>query len=89
MRRREFLTFLGAAAPWPLAVRAQQAPRPRRIGILMPYPPSDRAWQSRVAAFRQELQRLGWAAGGNIELDERWTTDDMDLCGPMPPTWWS
>jgi ABC-type uncharacterized transport system substrate-binding protein len=78
MRRREFIAGLGGAA-WPLAVRAQQAPRPRRIGILMPYPPTDRAWQSRVDAFRQELQRLGWAPGGNIELDERWTTDNMDL----------
>jgi ABC-type uncharacterized transport system substrate-binding protein len=51
----------------------------RRIGILMPFPPSDSEWQSRVGALRQELQRLGWTRGGNIEFDERWTTDNMDL----------
>ena len=80
MRRREFITLLGGAAgAWPLAVRAQQAPRLRRIGILMPYPPSDAEWQSRVGTLRQELQRLGWTRGGNIEFDERWTTDNMDL----------
>jgi putative tryptophan/tyrosine transport system substrate-binding protein len=79
VRRREFIAGLGGASAWPLAARAQQAPRPRRIGILMPYSPADKAWQSRVGAFRQELQRLGWTLGGNIELDERWTTDNMDL----------
>jgi putative tryptophan/tyrosine transport system substrate-binding protein len=78
MRRREFIAGLGAAA-WPLAVRAQQAPRLRRVGILMPYPPNDTLWQSRVGALRQELQRLGWTRGDNIEFDERWTTDNMDL----------
>jgi putative tryptophan/tyrosine transport system substrate-binding protein len=79
IRRREFITLLGGAASWPLAARAQQAPRLRRVGILMPFPPSDSEWQSRVGALRQELQRLGWTPGGNIEFDERWTTDNMDL----------
>jgi putative tryptophan/tyrosine transport system substrate-binding protein len=80
MQRREFLGVLGgAAATWPLAAQAQQADRVRRVGILMPYPPSDNVWQSRVGALRQELQRLGWTRGGNIEFDERWTTDNMDL----------
>jgi putative ABC transport system substrate-binding protein len=79
MKRREFITLLGGAAAWPLAARAQQAPRLRRIGIFMPYSPSDAEWQSRVGAFRQELQRLGWTRGSNIEFDERWTTDNMDL----------
>jgi putative ABC transport system substrate-binding protein len=78
MRRREFIAGLGAAA-WPLAARAQQPPRRRRIGILMPYPPSDAISQSRVGAFREELQRLGWTRGSNVEIDERWTTDNMDL----------
>jgi putative tryptophan/tyrosine transport system substrate-binding protein len=78
MRRREVITLLGgAAAAWPVAVRAQ--PRPKRIGILMPFPPTDAESRSRVDALRQELQRLGWTAGGNIEFDERWTTDNMDL----------
>jgi putative tryptophan/tyrosine transport system substrate-binding protein len=80
MRRRDFITLLsGTAASWPLAARAQQASRPQRVGILMPYSPSDSAWQLRVGALRQELQRLGWTRGANIEFDERWTTDNMDL----------
>jgi putative ABC transport system substrate-binding protein len=79
MRRRQFITLLGGATAWPFAARAQQAPRLRRVGILMPFPPSDSEWQSRVGALRQELQRLGWTRGGNIEFDERWTTDNMDL----------
>jgi len=80
MKRREFITLLGgAAATWPLVAQAQQTPRLRRVGILMPYLPTDTEWQSRVGALRQELQRLGWTRGGNIEFDERWTTDNMDL----------
>src|SRR5215831_6600464 len=80
LQRREFITLLGsAAAGWPVAARAQQTPRLRRVGILMPFFPTDTEWQSRVGALRQELQRLGWTRGGNIEFDERWTTDNMDL----------
>jgi putative ABC transport system substrate-binding protein len=80
MRRRDFITLLsGTAASWPLAARAQQASRLQRVGILMPFSPSDSAWQLRVDALRQELQRLGWTRGANIEFDERWTTDNMDL----------
>ena len=80
MRRRSFITLIGgAAAAWPLHVIAQQSDRIRRIGILMPYPPSDAEMQSRVGALRQELQRLGWTRGVNIEFDERWTTDNLDL----------
>jgi putative ABC transport system substrate-binding protein len=58
MRRREFIMFLGAAA-WPLAARAQQPERMRRIGVLMGYAESDREGQAFVAAFREELQQLG------------------------------
>jgi putative tryptophan/tyrosine transport system substrate-binding protein len=80
VKRREFITLLGGAtAAWPLAARAQRGERTRRIGILMPYPPTDAENRSRVDALRQELQRLGWTPGGNIEFDERWTTDNMDL----------
>jgi putative tryptophan/tyrosine transport system substrate-binding protein len=79
MRRREFIAGIGGAAAWPLASRAQRAPWLRRVGILMPFSPSDAVWQSRVGALREELQRLGWTRGGNIEFDERWTTDNMDL----------
>ena len=80
MRRREFITLLGgAAAVWPVGARAQQADRVRRIAILMPYLPTDLEVQARVQAFREELTRLGWTRDRNIQFDERWTTDNMDL----------
>ena len=76
MRRRDFITLIGgAAAAWPLAAQAQQA---RRVGILMPYPENEPDIQARVRAFKQELQRLGWAEGSKIEFDERWATDNME-----------
>jgi putative ABC transport system substrate-binding protein len=79
MRRREFITLLGgAAAAWPLAARAQQgAGRMRRVGIVMPYPKGDAEYEVRAGALRQELGKLGWTEGSNIQFDERWTTDDM------------
>src|SRR5262245_12300744 len=79
MKRREFITFLGSAVAWPLAARAQQGERVRRIGILMPYAASDTEIQSHLRAFRQELQKLGWTEGRNIQFDEHWTGDDMNL----------
>jgi ABC-type uncharacterized transport system substrate-binding protein len=80
MRRREFITLLGGTvAAWPLAVRAQQGERMRRIGILMPYPPRDAVMQERVRAFREELRKRGWASGVNVQFDERWMGDNMDL----------
>src|SRR5262245_60927109 len=80
MQRREFITFLsGAVATWPLVARAQQGERMRRVGILMPFSPSDREIQNRVQAFKEELKNRGWTAGANVQFDERWTTDNMDL----------
>src|SRR5262245_15535769 len=80
MQRREFITFLsGAVAAWPLVARAQQGERMRRVGILMPFFPSDREIQNRVQAFKDELKNRGWTAGANVQFDERWTTDNMDL----------
>jgi len=79
MRRREFITLLGGAAAWPLAARAQQGERLRRIGILMPFPPTNAEAQARVRAFREELRKRGWATGVNAQFDERWTGDNMDL----------
>jgi len=80
MRRREFITLLcGATAAWPLAARAQQPERMRRIGVLMPYPPGDADVQERVRAFREERRKRGWASGVNTQFDERWTGDNMDL----------
>jgi putative ABC transport system substrate-binding protein len=73
MKRRDFITLIGgAAAAWPLAVRAQQADRMRRIGALMAYPESDAEGPIRIAAFREELQKLGWTEGRNVRSDIRW-----------------
>ena len=75
MRRREFITLLGgAAAAWPLAARAQQPDRMRRIGVLMGFAESDPEAQAWIAAFREGLQKLGWAEGRNIRIDTRWAT---------------
>jgi ABC-type uncharacterized transport system substrate-binding protein len=80
MRRREFITLLGGAAVvWPLTARAQQGERVRRIGILMPFLPTNAEMQARVRVFREELRKRGWAAGVNVQFDERWTTDNMDV----------
>jgi putative ABC transport system substrate-binding protein len=78
--RRKFLATLGgAAATWPIAARSQQGERVRRIGILMPYPPTNAEMQARVRAFREELRKRGWAASVNAQFDERWTSDNMEL----------
>src|SRR5215470_12670350 len=77
--RRKFLATLGGAAAWPLAARAQQAERVRRIAILMPFLPTNAEAQARVRAFREELRKRGWAAEVNAQFDERWTGDNMDL----------
>jgi putative ABC transport system substrate-binding protein len=79
MRRREFITLLGgAAAAWPLAARAQQGDRVRRIGMLMNLSESESRSQRRVAAFRQGLQELGWVEGRNVRIDARWGAGDPD-----------
>ena len=77
MRRREFITLLGgAAAAWPLTVRAQQAERMRRIGVLMYWAADDAEKQARLAAFTQALKQLGWSDGRNLQIDTRWATAD-------------
>src|SRR5262249_19382015 len=63
IRRRQFITLLGGAAAWPLAAHAQQPERVGRIGVLMAYAQNDREYQSYLAAFREELQKLGWTEG--------------------------
>ena len=68
--RREFITLLGgAAAAWPLAARAQQPERMRRIGVLMNFAADDPEGQARLAAFLQGLQELGWTDGRNVRID--------------------
>jgi putative ABC transport system substrate-binding protein len=79
LRRRQFITLPGGVVAWPLAARGQQTDRVRRIGILMPFPPTNAEAQARVRAFREELRKRGWAAGVNAQFDERWTGDNMDL----------
>jgi putative ABC transport system substrate-binding protein len=77
--RREFIVTLGGVAvALPLAARAQQHDPMRRVGILMPYAKGGAEWDARILAFKQELEKLGWADGRNIQFDERWTTDNMD-----------
>jgi ABC-type uncharacterized transport system substrate-binding protein len=76
-KRREFITLLGSAAvAWPLAARAQQGERMRRIGVLMNLASDDPEAQARIAAFRQELQQLGWTDGRNVRIDYRWVAGD-------------
>ena len=77
MRRREFITLVGSAAVWPLTVRAQQAQRVRRIGVLMPFAKDNPEGQARIAAFLKELQRLGWTDGRNLQIEYRWDTGDL------------
>jgi ABC-type uncharacterized transport system substrate-binding protein len=74
MNRREFITLFGGAVAWPLAARAQEAVQMKHIGVLMGRSESDREGQAFVAAFREELQKLGWAEGRNIRIDYRWAT---------------
>jgi putative tryptophan/tyrosine transport system substrate-binding protein len=74
VKRRHFITLLGSAAVWPFAARAQPSDQVRRIGVLMGFPESDRGEQAFVTAFREELQKLGWAEGRNIRIDTRWAT---------------
>ena len=72
MKRREFISLLGGAAAWPLAARAQQAERMRRIGVLLSYAADDPAGQTRLLAFAQALAQLGWTEGRNVRIDIRW-----------------
>jgi putative ABC transport system substrate-binding protein len=69
--RRELMTLLGGAAAWPVAARAQQAERVRRIGMLIGYAENDLETQARLAAFRQGLEYLGWTEGRNVRVDYR------------------
>jgi putative ABC transport system substrate-binding protein len=72
MRRREFIAGLGGVAVWPVAARAQQGERVRRLGALMPYAENDPDSQVRITAFQQGLEKLGWTVGRNLAIDYRW-----------------
>jgi putative ABC transport system substrate-binding protein len=76
--RRKFLATLGGAAAWPLAARAQQRERMRRIGVLMHLASDDPEGQARIAVFLQGLQEWGWAVGRNVRIDYRWAVGDAE-----------
>ena len=79
MKRRDFITLLGAAAAaWPVAARAQQGERMRRIGVLMSTTVDDPVGGARRAAFLQGLQQLGWIEGRNVRIDYRWAAAGAD-----------
>jgi len=79
VRRREFITLLGGAAlASPVAARAQQPGRMRRVGVLMGVAESDPEGQARIAAFRQGLTDLGWVDGRNLRIEYRWAAGDAD-----------
>ena len=78
MRRRQFITLLGGAAAWPLAARAQQPERTRRIGVLIQVAEGDPQARIEVAAFLRGLQELGWSEGRNLRVDTRWGGGDAD-----------
>ena len=78
MRRREFIAALGGAAAWPLAARAQQAERMRRIGVLMSAVEGDPRGLEYVTAFAQGLAELGWTVGRNVRIEYRWGAGDLD-----------
>jgi ABC-type uncharacterized transport system substrate-binding protein len=83
VNRRDFVTFLGATAAWPLAARAQQGERVRRIGVLTADTEDDPQTKARLAAFRQGLERLGWSEGRNVRIDYRFAADHPDRYQPL------
>jgi putative ABC transport system substrate-binding protein len=76
IRRRDFITLLGGAAAWPVAARAQQGDRMRRIGVLMSGDENDP--EGRYSAFTQVLAKLGWTDGRNVRVDVRWGRADIN-----------
>jgi putative ABC transport system substrate-binding protein len=78
VRRRDFVTYLGVAFAWPLRVRAQQADRVRRLGVLLPYAENDAEAKSQLSTLTQELKRLGWSQDRNIRVDVRYAAGMAD-----------
>ena len=78
MKRREFVTLVGGAAAWPLAARAQQPERIRRVVVFSGAAETDLESQARNAAFVQALQQLGWTDGRNVRIDHHWVSSDSE-----------
>jgi putative ABC transport system substrate-binding protein len=76
MQRRQFIALLSGAATWPLAARAQQDQRMRRIGVLLAASADDVEFQAWVGAFLQGLQQAGWSIGQNVRIETRWATSN-------------
>jgi putative ABC transport system substrate-binding protein len=87
VNRRSFITLLGGAGAWPLAARAQQRERMRRIGVLMALAADDPEGQARLTAFVQGLQELGWTDGRNVQIDYRWPAGDPSAFAGMRRNW--
>jgi putative tryptophan/tyrosine transport system substrate-binding protein len=88
MRRRDFVTGIaGSAAAWPLAARAQQTERPRRIGVLMPFAAGDREVEARKPIFEGALRQLGWTLGANLLIEYRLTVATLSPSAAMQPNW--
>ena len=78
MRRREFITLIGAAAAWPLAARAQQRDRIRQIGVLSPFSENDSETKTRLTAFKERLEQLGWTDGRNVRIEYRFSEGNIE-----------
>src|SRR5262245_16092904 len=77
-KRRKFITLIGGAAAWPLAARAQQGDRIRRIGVLIGRDENDPVAKTYVSALTQALADLGWTDGRNLRTDLRWGGGDIN-----------
>jgi putative ABC transport system substrate-binding protein len=88
MRRRQFIAGLGGVAAWPLAARAQQPDRMRRVGVLSSQAmdsPTETVW---LDTLRQGLDRLGWVEGRNLQIDVRFPRRDSGALRTSPRSWW-
>src|SRR5580704_15506281 len=78
MKRRVFIAGLGGVAAWPLAARAQQPDRMRRIGVLLALDENDPEGKARLSGFTQGFTKLGWTEGRNLRMDVRWAAGNVD-----------
>ena len=88
MRRREFITLLGGTAvAWPLAARAQQGERVRRVGVLLPATEDYTEYRTWIRTFFQGLQQSGWSIGRNLRIDTRWAGANVDAVRMHARNW--
>jgi len=83
MRRRKFIALVVGATTLPLATRAQQADRVRRIGVLIGYAEDDPETNARLVAFRQRLEKRGWTEGRNVHIETRFAGSDNSKYEPL------